>query len=207
MNIIDLQEISPNVWKAKYRGNYGTYTIKVKTDGNKTVDFSCSCPSSYYPCKHIPMVEEAIRERMAKSRKNGDEHEITIDSLLKDLSKKELCDFIVKQAQYIPQLKNTILLEFAHKANKKETVETNNNNYTQLLRDALDGLYFDYEDIEYDYDCIEIDVLDQWLDKAQNYVEQNNPAEALLIWKACIEEYAAWCKESDCEVIDYIVAP
>jgi len=57
MSISDLQEISPDVWKAKYRGNYGTYTIKIKNDGNKTVDFSCSCPSDYYPCKHIPMVE------------------------------------------------------------------------------------------------------------------------------------------------------
>jgi hypothetical protein len=202
MNTIDLQEISPNVWKAKYRGNYGIYTIKIKTDGKKTVDFSCSCPSDYYPCKHIPMVEEAIRERMAKSRKNGDEHEITIDLLLKGLSQKELYDFIVRQAQYNPQLKNAILLEFAHKANKKESVETNN--YTQLIQDALDGLYFDYEDIGYDYDSIEIDALDQWLDKAQNHVKQNNLAEAILICKACIEEYAVWLKESDCEVIDYV---
>jgi len=202
MNVIDLQEISLNVWKAKYRGNYGTYTIKVKTDGKETVEFSCSCPSDYYPCKHIPMIEEAIRERMAKSRKNDDENEITFDSLLKDLSQKELYDFIVKQAQYNPQLKNAILLEFAHKANKKESVETNN--YTQLIRNALDGLYFDYEDIGYDYDSIEIDVLDQWLDKAQNHVKQNNPVEAILICKACIEEYAVWLRESDCEVIDYV---
>jgi hypothetical protein len=146
MSIIDLQEISPNVWKAKYRGNYGTYTIKVKTDENKTVDFSCSCPSDNYPCKHIPMAEKAISERMAKNRINDDEHEITIDLLLKDLSQKELCDFIVRQAQYNPQLKNTILLEFAHKINKKATGNTNN--YTQLLRDALDELYFDYGDIK-----------------------------------------------------------
>jgi hypothetical protein len=72
------------------------------------------------------------------------------------------------------------------------------------LQDALDGLYFDYEDIGYDYDSIEIDVLDQWLDKAQNHVKQNNPKEAILICKACIEEYAAWYEESDCEVLDYI---
>ena len=203
MNIIDLQEISPNVWKAKYHGNYGTYTIKVKIDGNKTVDFSCSCPSNYYPCKHIPMVEKAIREYIAKNQKNDNKHEITLEQLLKDLSQNELSDFIIKQAQYNPQLKNAILLEFTHKVNKKETASINNN-YTQLLRDALDGLYFDYEDIGYDYDSIEIDILDQWFDKAQTHVEQNNPAEAILICKACIEEYATWYKESDCDVLDYI---
>jgi hypothetical protein len=204
MSIIDLQEISQNLWKAKYRGNYGTYTIKVKTDGNKTVDFSCSCPSGYSPCKHIPMVEEAIRERMAKNQKkqkNDNKHEITIDLLLKDLSQKDLRDFIVKQAQYNPELKNAILLEFAHKAQKKET---NVNNYTQLLQDALDELYFDYEDTGYDYDSIEIEVLDRWLDKAQEYADNNNPEEAILICKACIEEFATWHKESDCEVIEYI---
>jgi hypothetical protein len=38
VNIIDLQEISPDLWKAKYRGNHGIYTIKIKIDGEKTVD-------------------------------------------------------------------------------------------------------------------------------------------------------------------------
>jgi len=202
MNIIDLQEISPNVWNAKYRGNYGIYTIKIETDGNKTVKFSCSCPSDAYPCKHIPMVEEAIRERIAKSQKSN-YHEITLEQLLKDVSQKELYDFIVRQAQYNPQLKNTILLEFAHKIKKTDTTI---NNYNQLLQDVLDGLYFDYEDIEYSdgYDSIEIDALDGWLKKAQDYVKQNNPEEAMLICKACIEEYATWLNETDCDVLDYI---
>ena len=202
MSIIDLQEVSQNAWNAKYRGNYGTYTIKIKTDGTKTVNFSCSCPSSGYPCKHIPMVEEAIRERIAKCKERDDEQEITIEQLLKDVPQKELYDFIVRHAQHNPQLKNVIRLEFAHTIKNKYA--NNVNNYNQLIQDALDGLYFDYEDIEYDYDSIEIDVLDQWLDKAQNYVNQGEPDEAILICKACIEEYATWLEESDCEVIDYI---
>ena len=201
MSIIDLQEISPNVWKAKYRGNYGIYTIKIKTDGKKTVDFSCSCPSSYYPCKHIPMVEEAIRERIAKSKKTENRHEHTLEQILKDVPQMELCDFMVRHAQNNPQFKNAIFLKFANKIKKDDT--KNANNYNQLLQDALDGLYFDYEDIDYDQN-LEIDVLDQWLDKAQKYADQNNPEEAMLICKACIEEYASWLKETDCEVVDYI---
>jgi len=198
MNIADLQEISPNTWKAKYRGNYGTYTIKIKTDGKKTVDFSCSCPSDYYPCKHIPIVENAIREHVAKCKKNDNGQGITIELLLKELSHKELYDFIIKQSHYNPQLKNAILLDFTHKINKKETV------YTQLIRDALNGLNFDFEDIRYDYDSIEIEILDNWFDKAENYIKENNPHEAILICKACIEEFAEWYKESDCDVLDYI---
>ena len=35
MSIIDLQEITANVWQAKYQGNYGVYKIKVKYDGSR----------------------------------------------------------------------------------------------------------------------------------------------------------------------------
>jgi len=35
-------------------------------------------------------------------------------------------------------------------------------------------------------------------------VKQNNPEEAILICKACIEEYATWLEETDCDVLDYI---
>ncbi|MDR1210743.1 MAG: SWIM zinc finger family protein [Spirochaetaceae bacterium] len=53
-DILDLRETSPNHWQAKYQGNYGVYTIKIATDGKRRGEFSCSCPSDYYPCKHIP---------------------------------------------------------------------------------------------------------------------------------------------------------
>ena len=204
MNIIDLQEISPNVWKAKYRGNYGIYNIKIKTDGKKAVDFSCSCPSDYYPCKHIPMVEESIRERIAKSTKSDNNNEITLREVLKDVTQKELCDFIVRHAQYNLQFKNTVLLEFSKTIKKKNT--DNVNNYNQLLKNALDGIYFDDEDINYGHydDVLEIDILEQWLEKAQEYADNNNPEEALFICKACIEEYASWCEEQDSEVIEFV---
>jgi len=198
MSIINLQEISPNSWKALYQGNYGIYTIKIKTDGNKTVDFSCSCPSDYYPCKHIPMIEEAIEQRIAESRKDNDKHEIKIEQLLKDLPKEELYNFIIRQAKYNPQLKNAVLLQFAHKAKKKAKTS---NNYTQLLREALDGLNFDVYDIYDNEYSIDIDGLSLWLDKAQEHAAQNNPNEAILICKACIEEYASWCEKQE----DYIV--
>ena len=133
MSVIDLQETSPNEWRAKYKGNFGIYTIKLRTNGKKSVNYSCSCPSSYYPCKHIAKVEKAIEEYRANNKtgtnsyeiafdqldagnkKNANGYEIAVDQLLKELSQKELCDFIVKQAYYNQDLKNTILLEFSHR--------------------------------------------------------------------------------------------
>jgi len=117
-SIISLQEISANSWKALYQGNYGVYTIKIKTDGEKTIEFSCSCPSSGHPCKHIHIIEKAIKQHIDECEKDG-KQEIKFEQLLKDLSKKELYDFIVRQAKYDPQLKNKILLEFTEPASSQ----------------------------------------------------------------------------------------
>ena len=199
MSVIDLQEVSPNMWRAKYQGNYGVYTVKVKTDGEKTEEFFCSCPSNYYPCKHIPIVEKEIEKRIAESKKSAVCDELTIEQLLKEASHKELYDFIVRQAQYNPEFKNTIVLEFAHKAKNAAT-----NNYSLILRKALRDVEFDHDDLDYDYSSLEIDILDRWLDKAQTYIERNNPQEAVLICKACIEEFAAWHDKQDDDIIEYV---
>jgi len=208
MSIVNLQETSANSWKAMYHGNYGIYTIKIKTDGEKTVDFSCTCPSDYYPCKHIRMIEEAIRERVSKKLQHN-KQEMDIEHLLKDVPHKKLSDFLIKQSRYNPQLKNEILLEFTQEMSKQKIGTAVN--YKQILNDALTGLYFDYENC-YGYDngyghndnCIEIEVIDQWLDKAREYVELGNPNEALSICKACIEEYAAWCNDQEDYIIDNV---
>jgi len=113
-NITDLQEISSNVWQAKYEGSYGIYTINIRTDGEKIIKSSCSCPSKFYPCKHLRIIEKAIKERVAQNLQNDNANEITCECLLKNLSQEKLCDFIVKQTQNNPQFKDAVLLEFAH---------------------------------------------------------------------------------------------
>ena len=198
MSIIDLQEVGANQWKAKYKGNYGVYTIKINTDGTKTGDYSCSCPSDYYPCKHIAIVERAIRHRVKDSKGCDSSDELTINRLLNEVSQKELVDFLVGQARYNSDLANSILLEFAHRINKKDV-----NNYPDIIRKALSPLRFSYEDIGSDEDNIGIEVLNLWMDKAQNYIDLNNPVEALLICKACIEEYASWYEKQDSDITDY----
>jgi len=96
MSIIDLQEIAANMWQAKYQGNYGVYKIKVKYDGAKVVSFSCSCPSDYYPCKHIAMVKDAIKERIDRKAKSA-KNEISVEQLLKNASPDDLRNFIISQ--------------------------------------------------------------------------------------------------------------
>jgi len=199
-DILSLQETSANSWQAKYSGNYGTYTIRIKIDGRKMIDFSCSCPSEYYPCKHIAIIKEAIYKRIAESKKVPKEEAITVEEVLKNVPHQELIAFIARQAKYNPELTNTILLEFIQKSTRKTE-----NTYSLILRKALKEVDFDEDDL-YDYheDSISIDILDEWLAKAEDYIAQNRFDEAIAICKACIEEYAEWIEESATDVAEYV---
>ncbi|MDR1338679.1 MAG: SWIM zinc finger family protein [Prevotellaceae bacterium] len=212
-NIIDLQEISQNCWRAKYQGNYGVYTIKMTLDRDgKASGYSCSCPSDYYPCKHISIVQNAITERMVKHSPADKGKTQTTKELLNEVSLQELRDFVVRQAGYNPDLDNAIRLEFAHKLSGKlieESDKNGKNPYSAILREGLEEASLDIElncgndYYEYDEGSLDLDTMDQWLKKARDYVEAKNYAEAILICKACIEEFAKWLKNTDLEIVEY----
>ncbi|MDR3171835.1 MAG: hypothetical protein LBU17_09450 [Treponema sp.] len=120
-----------------------------------------------------------------------------VPELLQDVSRKELYDFIVRQAQYNPDFTNAILLEFAH------TIKNEENQYSRIVRQGFKDMHI-YLDEYYDEDIV-LDILDQWLGKAQAHITEQNYTEAVLICKACIEEFAAWLEhEADDALIDYI---
>jgi hypothetical protein len=203
-NIIDLRETSPNHWQAKYRGNYGVYTIKINTGGKDGNSFSCTCPSSYYPCKHIAMVESAIAERIAKNAENRNDGEgagLSVEKLLGKLTHKELYDFMVRIARNNPDLSNAVFLEFAEKIE-----DGSSNKYVSIIREGLENTELD-EDAFYDSeDSTYIDVLDEWYEKARQFLEEKKTCEAVLIARAWIEEYADWLNETvvDSDLIDFI---
>jgi hypothetical protein len=203
-NIIDLRETSPDHWQAKYQGNYGVYTVKINTDGKHRGTFSCSCPSDYYPCKHIAIVEAAIAERLAKNagnRKKGKNPEMSVEEVLRKLTREELYDFMVKIVKNNPDLTNAVFLEFAEKIE-----DESGNKYVSLIRRGLKNVEFDEDDYYYNNDdVIYIDVLDEWTKKAEQFLKEKNPREAVLIAQAYIEEFAAWLRETvDDDFIDWI---
>jgi uncharacterized Zn finger protein len=201
-NIIDLRETSPDHWQAKYQGNYGVYTVKITTDGKRRSGFSCTCPSPYSPCKHIAIVEDAIAERIAKSagsRKKGKAPGISAEELLRKLTHKELYDFTARLIRNNPDLTSAVFLEFADKIETKS-----GNKYVPLIRRELESIEIDTDDY-YDEDEIHIDDLDQWTEKAEQYLKDRKPREAVLVAQAYIEEFARWLQESiDSELIDWI---
>jgi hypothetical protein len=201
-NITDLRETSPDHWQAKYQGNYGVYTVKINTDGKYRGGFSCSCPSDNYPCKHIAVVEEAIARRIANNagaRKGAKGPKMGVEGLLKKLTREELYDFMVRLVKNNPDLSNAVFLEFAEKIE-----DESDNKYVSIIRKGLENVEFDSGDY-YSEDQIYIDVLDEWTGKAGQLLKKGKAHEAVLIAKACIEEFANWLRKvGDGDLIDWI---
>jgi hypothetical protein len=199
-NIIDLRETSPNHWQAKYQGNYGVYTIKINTDGEHRSGFSCSCPSSYSPCKHIAMIEEAIAERIAKNAGGGKGSKVSVEELLKKLTHKELYDFMVRLTKNNPDLASAVFLEFAEKIESES-----GNKYISILRRELANTKLDEDEFYDGAETTDIDALDRWAEKAERFLEEKKPREAVLIAQAYIEEFAYWLRGlPDADFIDWI---
>jgi hypothetical protein len=199
--IISLQEVQHCRWIAKYRGNYGTYTIRLSTDVHGNVEnYSCTCPSDYFPCKHIGFIKDAVAEhRTERERKNSGDAP-TPEELLKNLSLDELRVFVLKQARYNDALRNAILLEFAAKVKS-----VSGNPYSNILRNALEDIQFDEDDLyEYDDMPIPIDVMDDLLEKAKSFVRDEKYDEAVSIAKACVEEFSSWYIEQDADVSESV---
>ncbi|MHC6202164.1 hypothetical protein ACYULU_03110 [Breznakiellaceae bacterium SP9] len=197
--IIELKETSTDHWRARYQGNYGVYTITGRYLDGKLKDYSCSCPSDWYPCKHISMIEAAIAQHIKESdaANAGLDEKMSVAELLRDAPQKELYDFLVRQARYDEDLTSAIYLAFVRK-----TDETDKKNpFAAIIRNGLSKVRF-YED-DYDHeDGLSVAILDIWLDKAASYTAEENYADALLIYKAALEEYADWAADFDSETLD-----
>jgi len=120
----------------------------------------------------------------AKQAKNGG---LEIDGVIKTASAEKLREFISKQAKYNDELQNAVFLEFA--ASVKNTED---NKYLGIIQKALESAPT-WEDGDHYYEeVLELDILDKWFDKAREHVGQGEYDEAILICKACIEEYSRW---------------
>jgi hypothetical protein len=178
------------------------YTIKINTDGKRRGNFSCSCPSDYYPCKHIAIIEEAIAKRIAKnagSRKNGKGPKTSAEELLNKLTREELYNFTLRLIKNNPDLTNAVFLEFSERIENKS-----GNKYIPIIHGELAGIELDMGDY-YDEEGVDIDVLDEWAEKAEQYLKGKKPHEAILIAQAYIEEFAWWLQKTvDSEFLDWI---
>jgi hypothetical protein len=203
----DLQQTATNRWQARYHGNYGIYTVKIEFDANgRRKDFSCTCPSDGYPCKHIGFLEREIREKSAKIIDKQRKNELTVEDILQNVTLDELRAFVIKKAKFNSDLTKAITLEFAEKLKETVAKKAVGNIYKPLVEADLRNVEFDLEDEDYYYEDAEVDlsVLGDWYDKAKSLISQQKYEDALQICQAVIEEYAEWYEAVDGDTRDYI---
>jgi hypothetical protein len=136
---------------------------------------------------------------------------LTVEDILQNVSLEELRAFVVKKAKFNSDLTKAITLEFAEKLKESNYADVENI-YKPLVRADLQNVELDlYSDDRYDYydeDAeVNLSILDEWLDKAQTFVNQQKYDDALQVCKAVIESYAEWNNEPrdiDYELTDYI---
>jgi hypothetical protein len=132
------------------------------------------------------MIEEAIAKKMAAEEKKENSDGLRLEDLIKNVPVEKLRKFIITQAKYNTELNNAILLEFSANAGSVK-----GNKYSKLIRTALASVSYD-GDGYYSEECLDIDALDQWIEKARSCVSLKQYDEAILICKAVIEEYSQW---------------
>ena len=207
-HIVSMQETEPRQWVAKYKGNYGTYTIRLTVgEDGKAEDFNCTCPSDYHPCKHIGMIMEAIPKYAAKNDKamKADKvNPISPAKLLAKVPEKKLRKFVIEQAAKNTALRKAVILEFA----PKTPTQGIPNPYAQVIREGLREVELDDDGMDdwgyHNEEGIPLDILDEMFEKAKKFIANGKFDEAVLIAKACLEEFAKWSEEQDCNVDEQV---
>ncbi|MDR0537984.1 MAG: hypothetical protein LBH04_08110 [Tannerellaceae bacterium] len=192
-HISDLQQIDKHSWQAKYHGNFGNYTVMLTLDKKlKVKSFSCSCPSECLPCKHIEYVRTEIVAKLSNVEPAIKNMEVSVESVLQNVTLNELRGFIVDYAESDNNLKQAFMLKFAEMItmDKNGIAERKGNPYSSVIADALENVDFVAEYESDDVFFVDVNFLDEWVRKAKDFVEHGKYEDAILICKAGIEELA-----------------
>jgi hypothetical protein len=154
-------------------------------------------------------MQKAINECAKKFEDKPKKNKLTVKDILQYVSLDELRAFVIKKAKHNKDLTKSITLEFAEKLKQSTKLSAENieNIYKPLVAADLSGVSFDEENYyESGDDEAETDlsILDEWFDKAKDFVTQQKYDDALLLCQAVIEEYADWYEDADGETRDYI---
>ena len=169
MAIQSLNQESANKWSASYDGNYGIYKIKISFDDNNNLkNYNCSCPSDYNPCKHIDMILKAISKKITinNTKQQKENHSELIKSLFNGKSKDKFIHFLIEYADYNTDFVNKLKKDFFTEKSVKSSIKIN-----QIISDGMPSgnLENDYDDYGYNghyEEDIEIEIFDEWKEKA-----------------------------------------
>jgi len=196
--VIGLSEIDTGSWQATVEGAY-MYQVNVSIAPDGALDWSCDCPYEWGPvCKHVTAVLYGLEEASTLNDATdpsapGRPRESRADRVrdaLDALSGDQIRDLLLESVLKDPELTNLVLARYGSAEQGQEA-------YHQLVRDSLrvgQGRhgYLDYRGAVKAADGVYI-----VLSRAKTYVSQGQPALAIAVYQAVIEEVVPAVAQAD----------
>ncbi|MGA8165092.1 MAG: SWIM zinc finger family protein [Waddliaceae bacterium] len=185
----NLQRTGTNIRGRVHGSRYKPYLVQCDFPSNNKSNYSCSCPSYRFPCKHI------IAVLLEYVRNGVGEHLDSIDTLLdkadSSLLRKILRNLIdsnpdiagtVQLALMTPEVASEAAPDIAVIKRRIESLLSNfENDYCQT-----DGWHKSYDDVESDL----IEGIDELLAVSQQYINAGQGLESVYILQAITERIA-----------------
>jgi uncharacterized Zn finger protein len=196
--VIGLSEIDTGSWQATVEGAY-MYQVNVSIAPDGALDWSCDCPYDWGPvCKHVTAVlyglEEApilndVTDPSAPGRPRKSQADRVRDAL-DALSDDQIHDLLLELVLKDRELTNLVLARYGSAEQGQEA-------YHQLVRDSLRVGQGRHDFLDYRGAIKAADGVYIVLGRAETYARQGQPAQAIVIYQAVIEEVVPAVAQAD----------
>ncbi len=190
--ITDFSEISNGEYEAIVSGTE-EYTVQLEISNNSIVEHNCDCPYDMGPvCKHIVAVIfylqqdelELNQPSISKPRKKKTKSiSQQVKELLKEISHKELIEFVQENSKKDKKFRNYLLASFGH-LSQNQSKEFYQKQIHSILQSAAgrDG-WIGWSDMKY-----VVNTTEPFLENAEKYLANNNFENVFFISTALLEE-------------------
>lgn len=190
--ISDFTEISSGEYEAIVQGTE-VYTVQLRVESNTIVEHNCDCPYDMGPvCKHLVAVIfylqqyelELNKPEGSKPRKKKPKSvSKQIKELLKDISHKELMEFVQENTKQDQKFRNYFLAYFGHLCQNKSKEFYQKQIHSILQAAAGRDGWIGWNDMKYVANTTE-----PFLENAEKYLASNNFENVFFISTALLEE-------------------
>jgi len=187
--VSDLERTKEGLFEAVVSGTQD-YDVGVIIDENAVIDFDCNCPYDRGPiCKHVVAVLYAIRERNkskstnskkivkpAKMQVSADSSEKQFNSILANLGKEELADWIKESAKKDDKFRSLFLVRFSKPDNR-----INIEKYERILGNVSKHKSSHYRYDDFDDDLPDLDKADELLNEMESNFSKTSVSEIISL--------------------------
>lgn len=190
--ITDFSEISNGEYEAIVSGTE-EYTVQLKISNNTITEHNCDCPYDMGPvCKHIVAVIFHLQQDKLElnqpnlpkpKKKKAKSVSQQVKELLKEISHKELIEFVQENSKKDKKFRNYFLASFGH-LSQNQSKEFYQKQIHSILQTAAgrDG-WIGWSDMKY-----VVNTTEPFLENAEKYLANNNFKNVFFISTALLEE-------------------